>query len=609
MAKARAYSQTVRVSPARRGEIRDRNGITVAISSPVRAIYLNLNLSLCVNRIDQVARTVGALLRIPPERLASHIGRCLLRGNSGKTSAPKATLIRRNVSIQEWRRISTALEAENFGIRQTNQAKLDPGEAKKLGHQLLFAREEYTRVYPYGENLCQVLGFVSARADGSGVAGAYGVERGCDQVLAGKDGWCLSRQDAVGNELPASRIGYETPTDGDRVVLTIDMRIQQIVEQALAAARVKYLARGGSAIVMDPRTFEILALACSPGFDPQIVRTSDSNAWHNAAFVDMVEPGSVIKFIVLAGVLDKGLTSLDSGIYCEQGSFWLNKVPVHDHARYGLLTVEEAFAKSSNIAFAKLALLLGPEQYYHYLTNFGLAHCTGVPFGVETAGRIAPPKTWTTMTLTRAAFGQGVSVSQLQMAVAMCVIANDGRLMQPYLVSRIESPQGEIRRQFQPQFVRTVVRPQIAGQVKEALKAVTSTGGTGTAAAMEQYTVALKTGTAQKFDARGLLPDRYYSSVIGFFPADAPRVLISIALDEPRNGYYAGSVVAPVFRVIAEQIAACLEIPPDRCAGLADKYRPVKATPGMVPPQPLPAPRVPARVPMPTRAFASTSTP
>jgi cell division protein FtsI (penicillin-binding protein 3) len=356
------------------------------------------------------------------------------------------------------------------------------------------------------------------------------------------------------------------PVDGNRVILTIDLRLQQIVEQALAAARIKYRARNTSAIVMNPRTFEILALACCPGFDPQNPGGTNAETWRNAVFTDMVEPGSILKFIPLSGALEQGLATLDSGVYCEQGCFKVNNVFVHDHARYGLLTLRQGFAKSSNIAFAKVALALGPEGLYRCLTNFGLARCTGVPFAVETPGRIDLPQKWSTMTLTRAAFGQGVGVSQLQMAVAMCVIANDGRLMRPWIVSRIESPQGRVLQQFQPQFVLRVVSPQTAQQVKEALKAVVSPQGTGALAALDRYSLAAKTGTAQKSSACGYLPDRYYSSMLGFFPADAPRVVISVALDEPQNGYYAGTVAAPVFRSVAEQIAACLEIPPDKTA-------------------------------------------
>jgi cell division protein FtsI (penicillin-binding protein 3) len=209
-------------------------------------------------------------------------------------------------------------------------------------------------------------------------------------------------------------------------------------------------------------------------------------------------------------------------------------------------------------------LRLGPQRLYSYMTNFGFGQRTAILFVGETPGRIEPPGSWSTLALTRAAFGQGVSVSQLQMTVAMCVIANDGRLMRPWLVNRIESSRGQILQQFRPRFVRAVVSPQTARQVKEALEAVVSPGGTGALAAMDHYTVAAKTGTAQKSDRSGYQRGRYYSSMIGFFPAETPQVVISVALDEPQNGYYAGTVVAPLFRSIAEQTAVCLCITPDK---------------------------------------------
>lgn len=568
--KAREYSRITRVREPWRGEIRDRNGKTMAISVPVKAVYLDL--TLWSSRPEQIAETVGRLMRIPAQQLSSRVQACLCPVGAGGLAPQKALLIRRDVPLREWRAIATALELETFGLGKPQLNVAEQAALRKLRRRLLFARDEQYRRYPWGESLCQILGFVSTRTNSAGLVGCSGIERGCDQILAGTRGLCVSEQDAAGNELPARRTRCEVPVAGNHVVLTIDLRLQQIVEQALRAARTQYRARGASAVVMDPGTGEILALACCPGFDPHNPGASAPETWRNSVFTDMVEPGSILKFIPLAGVLDGGLMTLDSGVHCEQGRFVVNQVTVRDHASYGLLTLRQAFARSSNIALVKIALALGAQRFHHCLTNFGLARSTGIPFATETPGRISPPQTWSTMALSRAAFGQGVSVSQLQMAVAMCAIANGGRLMRPWVVRRIESPQGRVLRQFQPQIVRSVISPQAAQQVTEALKEVAAPGGTGAGAALEHFTLALKTGTAQKSDSKGYLAGRYYSSMVGFFPADAPRVVISVALDEPQNGYYAGTVVAPAFRAIAEQIAVCLEIPPDKAArSLADR--------------------------------------
>jgi cell division protein FtsI/penicillin-binding protein 2 len=607
LAKGRQFSETARVLEARRGDIRDRNGNVVAVSAPVKTVYLNL--ALCSNRLDQVARTLGPLLKVSPEELTLRVRACWQRASSGAGEPQKALLLRRNVPVAEWRAITTALELETFGLGTPRLTASDQAQLRKLRHRLLLARDAQVRLYPGGESLCQLLGFVSARTNGVGLAGVCGLERGCEQILAGKDGRCCSQRDVAGNELPACRSLYETPADGNTVVLTIDLRLQHIVEQTLAVARAKYRARGASAIVMDPRTGEILASACCPGFNPQSPGAAAPETWRNAVFMDMVEPGSIMKFITLAGALDAGLTTLDSGVYCEQGHFVINRVPVHDHAAYGLLTVRQGFAKSSNIAFAKVGLALGPQRFHCCLTNFGLARCPGVAFAAEATGRIERPQSWSTMTLTRAAFGQGVSVSQLQMAVAMCAIANEGRLMRPWVVGRIDSPQGRVQQQFRPQFVRSVVSPQTAQRVKEALKAVVSPEGTGALAALDRYTVAAKTGTAQKANSFGYQAGRYYSSMLGFFPADSPRVVIAVALDEPQNGYYAGTVAAPVFRSIAEQIAVCLDIPPDKPARAPASGVLARSTPAQAPPLRPATNRAPGEMLSAERTFASVTKP
>jgi len=582
VARARQYSTTTRVLEARRGEIRDRNGVTLAISSPVKEVYLDP--ALCSNRVDQAAVIVGKLLDIPPASLATKIRATLKAADRGVAPARRALLLRKNVPLNQWNASTSSMGSQTFGFPDPAPTPAQRDELSRLRRNLLFARDRQQRLYPWGESLCQLLGFMGTSANAIGSSGVRGLELACDQILAGRDGLLVSQQDVAGNELPARRTRLEQPIDGNHVVLTIDLRIQQIVEQEIASARVKYEAKNVSAIVMDPATGEILALASSPGFNPQQPGAAPE-PWRNRAFTDMVEPGSIMKFITLAAALEERVTTLDSTIDCEGGSCVINNVPVRDHGSHRLLTVRQSFAKSSNIAFAKLGVSLGPDRLYRAFTNFGLARKTGTAFANETPGLMSPPREWSTMTLTRAAFGQGVSVSQLQMAAAMSVIANEGRLMQPRLVARIESPQGQVLRLFGPRLVRSAVSPGTARQVKEALITVVSPGGTGALAALDDYTVAAKTGTAQKANARGYLADLYYSSMLGFFPADNPRVVISVALDEPRNGYYAGTVAAPVFRAIAERIAEPLQIAPD-------KIIPAPANPSFAratPPKPSPA--------------------
>ena len=266
----------------------------------------------------------------------------------------------------------------------------------------------------------------------------------------------------------------------------------------------------------------------------------------------------------LAAALEAGLVTLDSYIFCENGAWAYGGAHVKDHTPLGLLTVREAFARSSNIGFAKLGVCLGPQRLYQCMTNFGLSRPTGLPFFGTATGWVISPTSKSPVDLTRAAFGQGIAVSQMQMAIATCVIANDGRLFRPLLVREVDSADGKVLRRYTPQFVRAVVSPRIAQQVREAFKATSAPTATGALAASPLYSSGVKTGTAQKSNRHGYIPGAYYSSMIGFLPAESPRVVIAVALDEPRNGYYASSVIAPVFRALAEQSAARLGIPPDR---------------------------------------------
>ena len=606
LAKARQFTETTRVIEACRGKILDRNGRVLANSVPAKIIYANL--ALCSNRVEQVAQTCGPLLGISPRDLAARLRAAVERSANRGGRTQKVLVVKRDVPVAEWQALSSALALESFGFRQTRLEAAAKGELQKLRHKLLFARDTQLRRYPYEETLSQVLGFVSARTNGPGLEGVCGIERAFDKILTGENGLCVSAQDAARNELPLHRTKYKLPSDGANIVLTIDLRLQEIVEDALAAAMTKYRPRGASVIVMNPRTFELIAVASLPTFTPQNPGASPAETWRNPSFSDRVEPGSTLKMITLAAALDQGVMTLDSGVYCEQGRYVINHVTVHDHLPYGLQSLRQGFAKSSNIALVKTALELGPQRFYHYLTNFGLGSCTGVPAPGETSGWIGPPADWSTMKLTRAAFGQGVCVSQLQMAVATSVIANEGRLMRPSLVRRIESPQGRVLQQFEPRFIRSVVRPQTALQVKEAMKAVVEPGGTGGLAAMDRYTVALKTGTAQKSNAQGYLCNRYYSSVIGFFPADAPQVVIAVALDEPQNGYYGGMVVAPVFRGIAEKIATCLAITPDKVGPAPTRNLPVRPPP-LARPVRLAAGGASNQIPIANQKFASLSRP
>jgi cell division protein FtsI/penicillin-binding protein 2 len=555
LAKAREYTNLDRPLAAWRGQIRDRDGRVLAISVPVGTLYADARLS--AKHAERVARTCGPLLGMAPEQLARRLG------SAGPGRTPKAIPLKRNVALLDWEVIRGALAVETFGLDETRLRPAEKAELNRLRHRLLFLREQHQRVYPYGECAARLVGFTASHTNGTGLKGVAGLERSLDPFLRGQAGRCVSERDAAGNELPLRRSLYQLPKDGQHVVLTVDLRVQQILEQSLAEGMANAKARRASAVVMDPRTFEVLGLACVPGFDPQHPGDGKDGSWRNPVLSDRVEPGSTFKLITLAAALDLGVLTLDSPVYCERGLFRQPGVWVRDHDSYGFLSLRECFAKSSNIAFAKVALLLGPQRLHRYIAGFGFGQRTGIPAPGETPGYIPAAESWAATELTRIAFGQGLAVSQLQMAMATCMVANGGRSLPVKLLRHVESPRGEVVWRPAAAHPRTVIRAATAHQLKEAMKAVVRRGGTGTAAALSRHTLAAKTGTAQKSDDKGYLAGCYYSSMIGFFPADDPRLVISVALDEPQNGYYAGEVVAPVFRAIAEQLAIALGIPPD----------------------------------------------
>ena len=257
------------------------------------------------------------------------------------------------------------------------------------------------------------------------------------------------------------------------------------------------------------------------------------------------------------------MVRLDDPFYCEQGHFEYAGKVLHDHEPFGTLTTEGIITKSSNIGAAKIGIKLGEDRLYNYASDFGFGDRTGIPLPGEVGGILHPVKDWSKVSIAQIPMGHGVAVTRLQMALAMSALANDGWLMRPMLVKYLTDRSGNIVEQYAPQHVRQVVSDATDKEMIEALKTVVSADGTAPGAAMKDYVVAGKTGTAQKVENGTYATDKYMASFIGFFPADHPQVCISIVMDEPKEGYYGGQVCGPVFRDVAEKCASYLNIPPD----------------------------------------------
>ena len=367
-------------------------------------------------------------------------------------------------------------------------------------------------------------------------------------------------------ELVAFRNQDVEARSGLITILTIDAGLQHIVEEELAQALEKHTPISASAIVVRPRTGEILAMATLPDFDPNHPGASPDDARRNRVISDIAEPGSTFKIVVVSAALNEQIVTLEDQFDCEQGKFTFAGKLLRDHEHYGVLSVEAIITKSSNIGAAKIGIKLGPERLHHYMRAFGFGERTGVPLQGEVGGIVHPVEKWSKLSISRIPMGHEVAVTPLQMAMAMCAIANDGRLMRPMLIDRLENEKGEVVAKYQPQMVRQAIQAATAKLMVQALKTVVSTNGTAAKARLDHYTVAGKTGTAQKPGPGGYLPGKFFSSFIAFFPADDPQLCISVVLDEPKQGYYGGQTCAPIFKNIAQRAATYLSLQPDEPA-------------------------------------------
>jgi len=318
------------------------------------------------------------------------------------------------------------------------------------------------------------------------------------------------------------------------------------------------------AVVMNPTTGEIFAMALRPSFNPNFFESSSPALWKNRVVTDTFEPGSTFKVFLIAAALDSGLVDIKDSFFCENGRVKVYDRYIHDSRKYGTLTVEDILKFSSNIGAYKIADRVGKSVFYRYIKDFGFGAKTGIGLPGEVPGSVRDIRRLSPIGVANIAFGQGISVTAIQLVGAISAVANGGRLMEPHIVKRVVDSEGVTVFESRPKVVRRVVSTKTAGIMTSMLKRVISGGGTGGRAAIDGYLVAGKTGTSQKYDAKagGYSRDRHTSSFIGFFPADAPILSIVVLLDEPKQQYYGGRVAAPVFRRIAEQSLAYLKVAP-----------------------------------------------
>jgi cell division protein FtsI/penicillin-binding protein 2 len=516
-----------------------------------------------------VAQTLAPWLGMSEDVLLQKLALRTRLNEKGETVTNQFVILKRKVPLETWDAIQKAMAALT---PFDGSKKLSPNDKRYqaiLRTKAVFSTSDQIRQYPNQALAAHVLGFATSeetivnKKPVAEMTGRDGIELTLNQKLAGARGWRLTEASSKG-ELVSRREQDVRPRDGFNAVLTIDSVVQSIVEEALAEAMHKYTPISASSLVVRPSTGEILAMATLPDFDPNDPGKSPTDHRRNRVITDIAEPGSTFKVVVVSGALNDKLVTLTDHFYCEKGLWFYCGKPLRDHdGGFGDLTTEGIITRSSNIGAAKIGLRLGEDRLYEYVKNFGFGARTGIPLQGEVNGIVHPVKNWSKISIAQIPMGQGVAVTPLQMMMAVCAIANQGVLMRPMLVDRLEDKDHTLQAKFAPIRLRQVISAETAAQMTQAMKTVVSEEGTAEKAALDHYQVAGKTGTAQKAENGTYAKGKYFSSFIGFFPADRPEVCISVVLDEPKNGHYGGKTAGPVFKQIAEKVANYLNIKPD----------------------------------------------
>jgi len=469
-----------------------------------------------------------------------------------KVSSKLASILR--IKKQKVAEAVSAQGSFRWVARQISPVKAERIRASKLkGVHLI---QEPKRFYPHREMACHLLGFA-----GLDSTGLDGLESKYDKYLKSTPKKVVWGRDARGYKIYLNNNSGGTTDDGScSLFLTIDSKIQYIVESQLKKAVEGTGAKGGTVIVMDPGTGEVLAMASEPRFNPNAFSKYPAHVRKNRAVTDCFDPGSVFKPFVAAAALEEGIVSETDLFYCENGSYRVGNRVIHDaqNEKFKDLTLSEIIQHSSNIGSIKVAERLGKENLYRYIKMFGFGSKTGVDLPGESRGILRDLKEWNDVDFATISFGQGVSVTAIQLVTAMSAIANDGVLMKPHTVRCMVDKNGNMLKEFKPVAIRRVISPETSRTITAILTNVVEEG-TGANARIVNLSVAGKTGTSQKFDfdIGRYSPEKVGASFVGFFPAEKPRMVILVMLDEPETHRWGGAAAAPVFKRVSEQILRC----------------------------------------------------
>jgi cell division protein FtsI (penicillin-binding protein 3) len=492
-----------------RGVITDRNGEPLAVSTPVDSIWVH----------------PGQLLEYP------------------ENIKPLAALL--NANAEEIERKLTQRSGKEFvWLRR----RLNPdlaNQIRALNIPGVNLQKEYRRFYPAGEVTSHVIGFTNIDD-----VGQEGLELAYDSWLAGSPGSKRVIKDRKGQTVEEVELIKES-VPGNDLHLTIDKRLQYLAYRELKSTVLKHGARSGSVVVLDVNTGEVLAMVNQPSYNPNDPG-HDTDGMRNRAVTDVVEPGSVMKPIAIASVLENGVAVPSTPVETSPGYTVISGHTIRDHNNYGLLDVTGVLTKSSNVGVTKLALQLEPEKMWDTYSHFGFGEATGTGFPGESAGVLRNHRRWRRLEQATISYGYGISATPLQLAQAYAALANGGILRQPAFIQGSNNPP------------ISAIDPVIANQVAKMLETVTTTAGTGSRARVENYRIAGKTGTSHKASASGYAAARYVSSFSGFGPASNPRLVCVVVINDPTGDeYYGGLVAAPLFSEVMTGAMRILNIPPD----------------------------------------------
>ena len=506
-----------------RGRILDRNDNLLALDLTTQNIVVSPQAVTSNRQIQTVSHHLARALDLPYEQVLERVNR------PGRLYEPVLRRVPEDV-------------AEKVARMQLRGVWLEPVS---------------TRHYPQGDLACHVIGFSNHEGDGSA-----GIEQRWNGYLKGRDGFRLSEKDGRRREIYGRRSLEVAPQEGAHIHLTLDQNIQYFTEKALDAALTNFHPQAAWAIVQEVRTGAILAMASRPAYDLNQYNQTDAGTRLNRAVGVNFEPGSIFKIGIVAAAVNEGIVATNDLFDCENGMWHYAGKPLRDFHPYGTLDVTGILRKSSNIGAAKIAVMLGEERVYRYLQAFGMGKATGIELPGEEAGILNPVSRWSKVDITRIAMGHTIAVTALQMLNMLCCIGNDGFLMKPHLVRKVVDPDGVVLLETRPEAVARPITERTSAVMRRMLTEVTREGGTGTRAAVTDYTVAGKTGTAEKIVAGRYVKNENVSSFMGLLPAERPEIGIIVVLDNPQPIRTGGGAAAPVFAQIAAPTARYLDLRP-----------------------------------------------